>query len=301
MARGHQTSRQIADAGTSLEERLSPHMLCPISHCLMEQPVVAPSGHTYDYDMISAWLVRRPVDPLSGAPLTHRALYPNRALQKEIVDQLEKLAERAEATGHSSLAEAAKAKLETINAGPQQQPEDSTGMRVRRLDSLIDNCARWATWWGEFAREQTLVYTTSLGAMLCLIFDAGASYHARKDKQLQPQHLLATFIHLAVIPTLPPPRTWHVGWRFVLHTLRSVLLLPVVPTCMSLVCGGVLSLLKFGRRFAEVRAMELERAGQSQWWVRIRDLGSSITGMTSILLFMRIWMDSRGEFRRRGT
>jgi len=75
-----------------LEDHLSQQLICPISHCIMECPVISPSGHTYDRASILEWLSRHPIDPLSLAPVVPSMLYPNRSLQNEIAEQLERLA-----------------------------------------------------------------------------------------------------------------------------------------------------------------------------------------------------------------
>ncbi|CAE8582983.1 unnamed protein product, partial [Polarella glacialis] len=77
-----------------LEDHLSQHLVCPISHRVMDLPVISPSGHSYERASILEWLARRPVDPLSLMPLAPSSLYANRALQEEIVEQLERLASR---------------------------------------------------------------------------------------------------------------------------------------------------------------------------------------------------------------
>lgn len=61
---------------------------CPISRDWMHDPVVTPSGITYDRPNIIAWIesfengISR--DPMSGTPLTVAQLVPNRALRDAI-------------------------------------------------------------------------------------------------------------------------------------------------------------------------------------------------------------------------
>ena len=58
---------------------------CPISHELMEDPVVTASGQTYDRDAISQWLRTKQTDPVSNARLSNKKLVPNFALRVMIV------------------------------------------------------------------------------------------------------------------------------------------------------------------------------------------------------------------------
>eukprot|EP00899_Mesostigma_viride_P018052 jgi/Mesvir1/26248/Mv05726-RA.1 len=58
--------------------------LCPISHGLMVDPVVAPSGVTYDRECIQQWLNHRQHEPVSKQYLRARWLVPNLALREMI-------------------------------------------------------------------------------------------------------------------------------------------------------------------------------------------------------------------------
>mmetsp|Transcript_117833 Transcript_117833/g.293882 ORF Transcript_117833/g.293882 Transcript_117833/m.293882 type:complete len:312 (+) Transcript_117833:102-1037(+) len=297
----------------SLEEHLPQHLLCPISHCIMDQPVVAPSGHTYDRAVIAEWLARRPVDPLSNAPLSPLSLYPNRALQEDIIERLDRLAENAIATGEAALAEAARAKMSAVRAamataGSHAGQHGESATEAGRLDRWVGRCACLAVWCGEFVREQALVFTTSLGALLCLALDLRSGAATGRvvavtaaegaGAPARPMHLLSTFMRMAVCPTLAPPKHWMALGRLTLVTLRCMLLVPMVPACIALSLGSVLSLARFAQRFVEVRAIELERAAQNRWWIRTRDLGSAVTGFASFGLFLRLYVDWRAEWRR---
>mmetsp|Transcript_19839 Transcript_19839/g.43073 ORF Transcript_19839/g.43073 Transcript_19839/m.43073 type:complete len:387 (+) Transcript_19839:260-1420(+) len=110
----------------SLEDYVSPHLLCPISHSLMDNPVVAPSGHTYDADSIRTWLQKNPVDPLNRKPLSAVRLYPNRAIQDELIAQLEKLASRKSRTSSSSSSGGARSRSQNRGRG-RGNVADSTG------------------------------------------------------------------------------------------------------------------------------------------------------------------------------
>lgn len=60
------------------------HLLCNISLDLMQDPVLAPSGYTYERANIEEWININPCDPMTREPLTREQLYPNRALAEAI-------------------------------------------------------------------------------------------------------------------------------------------------------------------------------------------------------------------------
>ena len=60
------------------------YMKCPISLSIMQQPVITPSGHTYDFQHLKTWLLQCPSDPLSGRPLRLGDLVPNFAIRQAI-------------------------------------------------------------------------------------------------------------------------------------------------------------------------------------------------------------------------
>lgn len=300
----------------NLEEMVSRHLLCPISQCIMEQPVVAPTGHTYDRKSIVAWLARRSVDPLTGWPMSANTLFPNRALRDEVLDQLEKLSQRGLDDGDTPLAEAAAAKIKAVQAESSALPEDLSCDRFTcfgdagRLEKLADRCAHWAAWCAEFAMEQALVLTTSLGALTCLALDIfnGSLLGGKVTPALagvgtgsgpRPFNMISTFLRLAVVPDLPPPRHWR-GMSYVtVLVLRCVLLAPLVPACLALTLGSGASLLRFALHFRRVRAVVSEQASQNHAWVRAKDLGSAFTGLASFGVFLRLYADYRAERNRR--
>lgn len=59
---------------------------CPISGEIMEDPVITPSGITYDKKSIEQWLQKKAIDPLSKKPLKKEELIPNRALKESILE-----------------------------------------------------------------------------------------------------------------------------------------------------------------------------------------------------------------------
>jgi len=68
---------------------LAEECICPISHALMVDPVVAADGHTYDRAQIESWLHRadhsgQPTSPQTREPLADTRLLPNLALRRTI-------------------------------------------------------------------------------------------------------------------------------------------------------------------------------------------------------------------------
>eukprot|EP00292_Cryptomonas_paramecium_P033581 CAMPEP_0113720130 /NCGR_PEP_ID=MMETSP0038_2-20120614/36265_1 /TAXON_ID=2898 /ORGANISM="Cryptomonas paramecium" /LENGTH=284 /DNA_ID=CAMNT_0000648711 /DNA_START=543 /DNA_END=1395 /DNA_ORIENTATION=+ /assembly_acc=CAM_ASM_000170 len=57
---------------------------CPISDKVMEHPVFAADGYTYERDAIEAWLASSGESPVTKQPLEHRNLVPNHQLRGEI-------------------------------------------------------------------------------------------------------------------------------------------------------------------------------------------------------------------------
>ncbi|GMH36424.1 hypothetical protein BSKO_04292 [Bryopsis sp. KO-2023] len=58
--------------------------LCPMSMEIMTEPVVSPSGVTYNRKTVEEWINEHHTDPATKAPLQHDNLYPNLALRDMI-------------------------------------------------------------------------------------------------------------------------------------------------------------------------------------------------------------------------
>ncbi|GAB5033901.1 wd sam and u-box domain-containing protein 1 [Nannochloropsis oceanica] len=57
-------------------------LLCPISRCIMRDPVLTCDGHSYERASIEAWLRRgHRTSPMTGLVLPSRKLWPNLALK----------------------------------------------------------------------------------------------------------------------------------------------------------------------------------------------------------------------------
>ena len=57
------------------------HLLCNISFELMQDPVIAPSGYSYERANIEEWISINPCDPMTRQPLTLQQLYPARSVK----------------------------------------------------------------------------------------------------------------------------------------------------------------------------------------------------------------------------
>lgn len=60
------------------------HLLCKLSFCVMRDPVIAPSGYSYERAEIEDWIALHGTDPLTAEPLTAEQLYPNNPLREAI-------------------------------------------------------------------------------------------------------------------------------------------------------------------------------------------------------------------------
>lgn len=59
-------------------EGIPRHFLCPITHELMEDPVIASDGQTYERAAIAAWFKNNMTSPMTGLKLSSWTLCPNR-------------------------------------------------------------------------------------------------------------------------------------------------------------------------------------------------------------------------------
>lgn len=275
-----------------LEEYVSQQLVCPISHHIMDFPVITPSGHTYDLSSISAWLRRRSIDPLSSAPLAPSSLYPNRAVQVEIVAQLERVSAEALAHGNNHLAAAAQMRLNQL----KELRGEAIDNRDRcRVDQMTSFCARNVAMWGLIASEQVLVFTTSFGALLCLLYDSIKALRFRaasvtSGEVARPLPLLSAFVRLTLSPVTLPSHWGHFSW-FTVISLRSALVLPLCPMLLAFVAGALSSLTRFAQRCTEDRAVEQERVAGRQWFLHTIATLNSIAGFSSLGLFLRLLLD----------
>ena len=59
----------------------SQELLCPITHELMRDPVLATDGHTYERGAIENWFQRHQTSPMTNQPLTSKTVFPNHAIK----------------------------------------------------------------------------------------------------------------------------------------------------------------------------------------------------------------------------
>lgn len=60
------------------------HLLCPISAELFKNPVIAPSGYSYEKSHIEFWLQKNNTDPMTRSKLSKDQLYDNKSLKDAI-------------------------------------------------------------------------------------------------------------------------------------------------------------------------------------------------------------------------
>lgn len=78
-------------AGGDGDDSTPPSMfMCPITQDVMDDPVFAADGFTYERVAIAAWLAKSVMSPMTGLALEHPHLVPNRALKSSIQEWLGK-------------------------------------------------------------------------------------------------------------------------------------------------------------------------------------------------------------------
>jgi len=66
------------------------YFLCPITHEIMDDPVVACDGYTYEREAMKKWIGLQKTSPMTGAPLINDSLTPNFVLKSMWKDWAEK-------------------------------------------------------------------------------------------------------------------------------------------------------------------------------------------------------------------
>lgn len=72
------------------EELVPDEFLCPITHEMMDDPVVASDGHTYEREAIKMWFKKRLTSPKSGSALESSVVFPNHLLRRQIAEYKER-------------------------------------------------------------------------------------------------------------------------------------------------------------------------------------------------------------------
>eukprot|EP00943_MAST-04B_sp_MAST-4B-sp1_P009060 g9060.t1 len=68
----------------ALEKLAREDFCCPISHEIMQDPVVCCDGYTYDRKNIEEWWQVSNLSPMTGLPIDSKALIPNHTLKSAI-------------------------------------------------------------------------------------------------------------------------------------------------------------------------------------------------------------------------
>jgi sacsin len=91
------TAAAAAEAATAESEAVCRTLICPITHALMEDPVMLSDGHTYERASIRHWLASANTSPVTNRQLSDRTLLPNHTV-KAAVAALKERQRRAQAT-----------------------------------------------------------------------------------------------------------------------------------------------------------------------------------------------------------
>lgn len=78
--------REVESAGQLTQDDIEEIFSCLISKNIFSDPVITPTGHTYERVCIEAWVDANHTDPISREPLTKEALRPNNALKALVVE-----------------------------------------------------------------------------------------------------------------------------------------------------------------------------------------------------------------------
>jgi hypothetical protein len=69
----------------ALEKIARDDFLCPITMEIMNDPVVALDGHTYERDAITEWYTKHDNSPMTGLPVDSKSLVANHTLRSAII------------------------------------------------------------------------------------------------------------------------------------------------------------------------------------------------------------------------
>merc|ERR1712107_722260 len=81
-------AEQQASTLECLIAALKSHCVCPITHQLMNDPVMAADGHTYERGAIERWFTAHRTSPSTNLPLSRQEVIPN-VLANNVVRTLE--------------------------------------------------------------------------------------------------------------------------------------------------------------------------------------------------------------------
>ena len=72
--------------GTTLTVDMPNNFICPITHKIIEDPVITCDGYSYERIAITHWLTIRRTNPVTNEPLVNINLIPNHSLRGSITD-----------------------------------------------------------------------------------------------------------------------------------------------------------------------------------------------------------------------
>eukprot|EP00002_Diphylleia_rotans_P012230 TRINITY_DN2392_c0_g1_i1.p1 TRINITY_DN2392_c0_g1~~TRINITY_DN2392_c0_g1_i1.p1 ORF type:complete len:1217 (-),score=287.76 TRINITY_DN2392_c0_g1_i1:604-4254(-) len=110
-------------------EDIPKNFVCAITREVMENPVLASDGHTYEESAIKHWFSKSRISPLTGLLLDNLDLTPNHALKSLIVTWKERIAEAV-----AQKIEEHKKQIQEEQNKLQQQIEKSVGAIITSLD-----------------------------------------------------------------------------------------------------------------------------------------------------------------------
>ncbi|KAF0699121.1 Aste57867_10277 [Aphanomyces stellatus] len=100
--------------------------VCPITHEVMADPVVACDGHSYDRSSITRWFRDNNTSPITNATVQHKQLVPNHALKQAIHEFRERFAPFFDATTVAAMAKLSIISTSTHTLPMEPLPERGT-------------------------------------------------------------------------------------------------------------------------------------------------------------------------------
>lgn len=78
------TKLGVDEEGQKVSLQVPKDFLCPITQDIMNKPVVAADGYTYEKAAIIKWIKKKGTSPITREELSKHQLFPNRLLKKQI-------------------------------------------------------------------------------------------------------------------------------------------------------------------------------------------------------------------------
>ena len=82
--RVEQAAAAAEQQAAAADELLPDAYVCPITQELMNDPVFASDGHTYERQAIERWIAKNATSPKTGCELEMTMLFPNHAMRGQI-------------------------------------------------------------------------------------------------------------------------------------------------------------------------------------------------------------------------